>query len=310
MSVPNYKIPPTLDPNFERDLRTLANIIVENRGLIAQKLFANAISNAGIVSPTISTSSLIKLIDTIIIPTMQKFEGGWSDHPNDSGGATMRGVILTTFVSSFDSLFINTEIAQVRNAARQFNTRYPGWKNDPSKGKQALYVIAGYEDIASLWIVKFFCSSSCRYPIAIMTEDPILGYLIAEFCWGSGAGMFESNKIDDLARQFGWNGNKSQFAQFCTSLGNQSPLFTTNVFQARLNFILNISKPGSPNAVFRKGWLNRLINDPNDSKLATIVKINELFNLNTKGIFSFSTQELAHLKVKAEIYKTFKIDIP
>ena len=73
---------------------------------------------------------------------------------------------------------------------------------------------------------------------------------------------------------------------------------------------MDISRPESKNSVFRKGWLNRLVNDQKYSNIATLVKINELFNLNSRGEYQLSQEELQHLKVKAEIYKTLSIQIP
>lgn len=36
-------------------------------------------------------------------PTLRKWEGGWSDNPNDKGGATMCGVTLATFRQFYGS---------------------------------------------------------------------------------------------------------------------------------------------------------------------------------------------------------------
>lgn len=35
---------------------------------------------------------------SILIPFIQSWEGGWTDNPADSGGATMRGITLATFI--------------------------------------------------------------------------------------------------------------------------------------------------------------------------------------------------------------------
>jgi len=37
----------------------------------------------------------------LYIPVLKRFEGGWSDNPNDSGGATMCGVTLATYRKFF-----------------------------------------------------------------------------------------------------------------------------------------------------------------------------------------------------------------
>lgn len=34
----------------------------------------------------------------LLIPILEKWEGGWSDDPNDKGGATMKGITLRTYI--------------------------------------------------------------------------------------------------------------------------------------------------------------------------------------------------------------------
>lgn len=306
---PRYDTPPTLDPGFKADLDYFVQVATPNVGAIAEKLMANAIVESGVV-PRVSIAPLLKMIESIIEPVLQKFEGGWSDHPSDNGGATMRGIILTTFVSNFDYLFISSGIPAVKTAAQALNNKYPGWKQDASKSRQALYVVAGEAKIAALWIKKFFSDKNCRYPIAIMTEDPFLGYFFMECCWGTGPGVYQSNGFDEIVRGYGWDGSKSTFASFVTSLGNKTPELASKIIQRRLEFILEISAPGKSNSIFRKGWLNRLVNSPTNSNIALMVKINELFNLNSKGLFQLTPAELEHLKIKAEVYKTFSLVIP
>ena len=70
-----------------------------------------------------------------------------------------------------------------------------------------------------------------------------------------------------------------------------------------------ISVPESKNSVFRKGWLRRLVND-NGSDLMMLVKINEMFNQNTKGIYTFSASESEYLARKAETYKSLTLTLP
>ena len=307
---PRYDTPPTLDLGFKADLDYLVQVVNSNATAIAEKLLFNAVVEAGVTAPKVSIPPLVKMIESIIEPVLQKFEGGWSDHPSDSGGATMRGIILPTFTNNFDYLLISTAIPAVKTAAESLNRKYPGWKTDPSKSRQALYVVAGDAKVASIWIKKFFADKNCRYPIAVMTEDPFLGYFFMECCWGSGPGGYNNSGFDAIFREYGWNGSVSQFVPFIASLGNKTPELATKIVQRRLQFILDISAATKSNSIFRKGWLNRLINDPTNSNIALMVKINELFNLNSKGQFQLSRGELKHLKIKAEIYKTFSISVP
>lgn len=305
----SYTTPPILEPSLQQELTQLTNLAAQDADLIAEKMFTAAIQAAGI-TPKVSLKSLTQLVNSIIVPTTHQWEGLWSDHPNDSGGATNRGIILSTFTSSFDYIFIQCGTPRVRAAAQNFNARRGTWKTNSTIGKQALYVVGNNEKVAGLWIVKFLCDKSCRYPIAVMSEDAFLGFFLAECCWGSGPGCYQSNGFDTLARQYGWNGNTADWPSFCVSLGSRSPEFAAKLVEKRLQFILNISKPGSKNNVFRKGWLRRLANDTKNSNIAMLVKINEIFNLNSNGLFKLTQQELSHLNTKAESYKTFAINVP
>lgn len=307
----SYTTPPSLSPNLKQDIDTLTSIVKANVTAISQKLVDRAISSAGIISvPTISTAPLVRLIENIVIPTTHYWEGTWGDHPNDSGGATMRGVILNTLWSTFDDVLINTGISKVANAAIDFNNRQPTWKIDKQIGKQVLYVLLSDQKVAGLWIYKFLSDKYSRFPLAIMTEDPFLGWFLSEGVWNSGAGVFTDGGFDNVARSFGWNGDLGQFPTWCIALGDRTPEFATKLITRRAQYILDISKPESKNAVFRNGWLGRLVNDQKYSNIATLVKINETFCLNSKGEYQLSPAELQHLKIKAEIYKTLSIQIP
>jgi len=305
----SYTTPPTLSYGLQQELDSLAKLIARDYSTIAQNMFAAALQGAG-TAPKVSLPPLVQLVDRIITPTIHQWEGLYVDHPNDSGGATCRGVIVTTFTQTFDKIFISYGTQDVKNAVRSFNQRRPTWKSDLVLAKQVLYGLAKNEKVAGLWIVKFLCDPSCRYPIAVMAEDPFLGFFLAECCWGSGAGCYTTNGFDTVARQYGWNGSTSQWVSFIAGLGKRTPEFASKLVEKRLQFILNISKPESKNSVFRKGWLRRLVNDSKNSDISMMVKINELFNLNTEGAFNLSQAELAHLKVKAESYKSFSINVP
>jgi len=307
----SYTTPPSLNSNLKQDIDALASVIKNNVPSLTQKLVERAISSAGIVSvPTISISPLTRLVENIIIPTTYYWEGTWSDHPNDPSGATMRGVILNTFWSTFDDILINTGISEVADVAINFNNRQSTWKLDKQIGKQVLYGLLADPKIAGLWVYKFLSDKYCRFPLAIMTEDPFLGWFISEGVWSSGAGVFSDGGFDEVARSFGWNGDVGQFPNWCISLRDRTPEFAARLITRRVEYILNISKPESKNAAFRTGWLARVVNDQKYSNIATLVKINETFCLNSKGEYQLSPAELQHLKIKAEIYKTLSIQIP
>jgi hypothetical protein len=307
----SYTTPPTLDPTLQKDLNSLVAVFAANHKVIAKTILQAGIASAGLKTPKISLENLIQLIDTVIIPTTHKWEGGWSDHPSDSGGATMRGVILTTFRGLFDSMFINTAIPAVATAAQNWNKKYPNWKKDNELGKKMLYVVAGNPSVGGLFIYKFLASGSNRYPIAIMSEDPFLGFFLSECCWGSGAGVYSSSRadFDGLARKYGWDGSHAKWASFINGLGDKTVEFATQAILYRYNHLMRISKPGTKNNVFRKGWLNRLLNAV-DSNIMMLVKINENFNTNSSNQYKLSPSELAHLKRKADGYKQLNIELP
>jgi len=307
----SYQTPPTIDKILEQEMKAFASIASKNAPAIANALLSKALLAAGITKPKISLKSLIQLTDKLIIPTIHSFEGGWSDHPNDSGGATMRGVIVSSFTTNFDSIFLNTGVSEVKTAATNWNTKYPTWKTDLEFSKRFMYMVLGDAKVAGLWIHKFLASKSNRYPIAIMTEDPFLGFFFVECCWGSGPGVYGKNRadFDTLLSQYGWSGSQTSWSSFILSLGDKTPEIATKCLLNRFNHIMRISKPESKNGVFRKGWLNRLINDKN-SNMMMMIKINETFNLNESGLFSFTTAEAEHLNRKAAIYKTVELDFP
>ena len=307
----SYKTPPTLNPTLQQEINSMVTVFAANSTAIAEKITFKGLEASGVKATKVSLPPLIQLIDTVIVPTVHFWEGGWGDHPNDSGGATMRGVILATLNSLFNSIFIDTNIPQVKTAAEAWNRNHPNWRNDPQLGKQLLYLLAGDEKVGSLFIYKFLASGSNRYPIAIMTEDPFLGFFFAECCWGTGAGVYGSSyaDFDGLLKKFGWDGESSSWASFINSLGDKTPEIAMQAILYRYKHIMRISREGTKNNVFQTGWLRRLLND-NKSDLMMLVVINEKFNLNSGGAFQLSQAELQHLNRKAEIYKKLSLELP
>lgn len=303
-----YHTPPAVDPGIKAATESLKSTIVANYNNLARAMILGAVKASGITLK-IGPDPLIQLTEKLIIPIVQKVEGGWADDPSDSGGPTMRGVILKTLRGGFDDIFIKTNVPQVKAVAQAFNAKYGNWKTDNAIGKQFLYTLCNEHKIGALFIYKFMSSKSARYPIVMMSEDPWLGYFFFETVWGSGPAVYGSKyaNFDGVLQNYGWNGKS--FANYIHSLGDKTPEVAGKILRARYDHIIRISKPGTKNNQYRKGWLNRLINN-NDSNLKMVVKFNELFNLNTKGYFKFTPQEQEHLKRKAAIYKTFSIEIP
>jgi hypothetical protein len=306
-----YHTPPTIDPTLTSDINNMVKSFESSVDRIAFNLLSKALVNSGVTNPKVGLNPLIQLINTIIVPTTHKWEGTWVDHPNDSGGPTMRGVILNAFVSSFDDIFIATGVEPAATAARAFNSRYPKWKSDKELGKKVLYLVNNNTKVAGLFVYKFLASKAARYPIAVMTEDPWLGYFFAECVWGSGPAVYQKSRsdFDGLALKYGWNGNAATWNTFLAGLGDNVAKFATDALVYRYNHIMRISQPESKNAIFRKGWLRRLL-DGEDSKLGMLIKLNEIFNLNSKSMFKFTPSEAQHLSRVADIYKTINLSLP
>lgn len=307
----DYTTPPTLDPTLEQDLKSLANVIGSNAPAIAEKLLFKAVQESGVI-PMVSLPPLIQLVNTLIIPQIQTWEGGWGDHPNDSGGPTMRGVISLTLASLYDSIFIYTGIPTVVTAAKAFSAKYPTWKTDQELLKRVLYILCGDDRVGGLFFHYFLASKTNRYPIAVMTIDPWLGFFFTECVWGSGAYTYgsASTDIDGVAKKYGWTGgDQVKWISFIAGLGDKTAAFAVDSFVRRYEYIMAISVPENKNSVFRTGWLRRLIND-NGSDLMMLVKINEMFNQNTKGIYTFSASEQDYLARKAETYKSLNLTLP
>lgn len=305
-----YHTPPTSNPQLTAEITAMAKVFETHVDAMAYDMLSKALINSGVTSPKVGLTPLIQLINNIMIPSVHKWEGTWGDHPNDSGGPTCRGVILSAFTKMFDDIFISTGTPAAATA-RAFNSRHPTWKTDKELGKQVLYLVNINSKVAGLFVYKFLASKRARYPIAVMTQDPWLGFFFAECVWGTGPGVYGKNysDFDGLASKYGWNGNVATWNTFLASLGDNVAKFATEALLYRYNHIMRISKPESKNGIFRKGWLRRLMNSEN-SDLAMLVKYNEVFNLNSKSMFKFTPAEAAHLKRVAEIYKTINIELP
>jgi hypothetical protein len=313
-AVSPYKVPPQVSPQIKQATDILRNTIVANYNNIARAMIASAFKATGI-KPKIGPDALIQLTEKYVIPVMQKAEGGWVDDPRDRGGPTMRGVILKTLRGTFDDLFINSNVTQVKQLAQTFNGLF-NWKKDDAIGKQFLYTLCSESKIGALFIYKYMTTADARYPAVVMSEDPWLGFFFLESVWMTGSKVYKpfapkvgGADFDGVLKSYGWNGNNSSFVKYIHSLGDKTAEVAGKVLLARYNHFIKLSQPGMKDAVHRKGWLNRLLYD-NNSNLKMIVNLNEMFNLNSKGYFKFTQQEQEHLKRKGSVYKTFKVEIP
>jgi len=318
-----YTTPPIIESGFAKRCKEIADELDKNYEKIVKSFVERSLKASG-VEPAIRVSTLMKLAENFLIPQVHKSEGGWGDHPNDSGGPTMRGVISSTFQTNFNRLFIEAPKAAGLNSiaikAQALKKDFPNVASGARGGehvKGALYTFCSSPKVASLFIWGFLCSSNGGYPIVVMATDPWLGYIQFEMTWGGGPGAVFGNKnkayYDGVANlQFGRGGMGSTgWANWVAKeLGpDKAPEFAAACFASQVDFFDRISRPGNKNNVFRKGWFNRLINN-STSALKMCIIINEVFNKNSTGMFEFNEIEKEFLTKKAKIYESLTINYP
>lgn len=153
-------------------------------------------------------------------PKLLQLEGGFVYHPNDKGGATMKGVTLATYREHFGS---HKTIADLKNIP------YGEWQQ---------IMKAGYWD-------------KCK---ADQIESQSVAEITVDWCVNSG--LVGLRRVQELvgARPDGICG------PITLSLINSSnPKDLHNrILSARKQFFTNIVKRNPSQKVFMKGWMNRL----------------------------------------------------
>ena len=152
----------------------------------------------------------------------RSWEGGWSNHPNDPGGATMRGVTYKTFCAYRKSKGKpEPTLAQLRNiSAKEWNE----------------ILREGYWDKVK----------------ADKINDQWVTFLIVDCVWMSGPGY-----IKNIQRILGLTDDGIVGPKTLAKLNsmNGAELFNT-LWEQREQFFRRIGV--GKKAVFLKGWLNRL----------------------------------------------------
>lgn len=165
----------------------------------------------------------------LMIPKVLKWEGGWSDDPADSGGATMKGVTLATFRRYYGLNKTKSDLRKITNAQ---------WEH--------IFKV-GYWDR--------------------MKADDIRNQSLAELCvqtvWGSGPDWIRNIQRAIDVKDDGIVGPKTLAAL------NENPSRNFHrIWEARRVFFFNLCyhpDADAPNGVrptkrakFYKGWMNRL----------------------------------------------------
>ena len=155
----------------------------------------------------------------MMVSKVLKWEGGWSDNENDSGGPTMRGVTLKTFKHFFGKDKTKEDLKKITN-------------------EQWMYIFKkGYWDV--------------------MKADSIVNQSLAELCvqcvWGSGGGY-----VKNIQRAIGANADGIVGAGTLNVLNSAPEMCFRRIWDARKVFFLNICENNKKNAIFLNGWLRRL----------------------------------------------------
>lgn len=161
-----------------------------------------------------------------LVPFIKKWEGGYSDHPNDPGGATMMGITIGTF------------------------TQYRKIKGLPTPTKEDLKNISDAE-----WMDVLKSMFWDKWQGDLIHSQSVANCLVDWF-WGSG---YDGIKVPQ--RLLGVVSDGIVGAKTIEALNHQdSYLFWLHLIDERKIYIEKIIKYNPKLSVFRVGWLNR-IND-------------------------------------------------
>ena len=315
----DWRTPPTANATIDNGAAAFMSVVKANIQGIKAALINQSIAATKVTSPYLGGLAIANIVDKLVIGPTHAAEGGWGDHPNDSGGPTMRGVILVTFRGSFNNIFINTGIPAVSSAAQNFKKLgwYEGAKGSTGweLGKRALYKVCGDADVASLFVYVFASSKINKYPAAIMASEPFLGYLMHQGGWASGGGYFNMYKYNQAFQTIGYTGASAEQVAAVTRSNvvfDGTNLTTDKAFPVALsalgshaNWIL--SQQGTKNGVFVKGWLNRLVYNPSISWTHNLAGFVQAFE---SGQIATNSKEQAFLNAKAKLYKQTILNFP
>lgn len=107
-----------------------------------------------------------------LIPLILKWEGGFANHPNDKGGATNKGVTISTFRSVFGKDKTVQDLKNMTNEQWEyiFKSRFwDRWKADEIKNQSIANLLVDWLWASGIWGIK--------YPQAVLhtTVDGIVG---------------------------------------------------------------------------------------------------------------------------------------
>lgn len=155
-----------------------------------------------------------------LIPKIKQWEGGYSEHPNDNGGATNSGVTLSTFQSVYGKSKTKNDLKKMTPSQWEYiftKLYWDKWKADSIKNQS-------------------------------------IADILVDWVWMSGLGTIK--KIQELigTAADGIVGNKTISI---INSSNQEELFK-KIWDRRKAFYDSLVKKNPSQKVFMKGWMNRL----------------------------------------------------
>jgi len=164
-----------------------------------------------------------------LVPFIQKWEGGFSDHPLDKGGPTMKGITLGTFQWYRKSLGMpNPSVDDLKKISMEEWTAI----------LKTLYWDAWQADKIS---------------------SQAIASILVDWAWGSGTitSIKAFQNLTPALTTDGIVGDKTLGYINNATAESEVNLFN-RIWDARKAFLDNIVKKNPSQQVFYKGWMNRL----------------------------------------------------
>ena len=155
-----------------------------------------------------------------LIPIIKKWEGGYSDNPNDRGGATNSGVTLAVYQSVYGKSKTKNDLKRMTNDQWDYiftKLYWNKWKADDIKNQSIANILVDWVWMSGIGTIKKIQS------LFGLTADGIVGNKTLSY--------INSNNQEEIFKKI-WNRRKS----FYDSLVANNP----------------------SQKVFLKGWMNRL----------------------------------------------------
>ena len=155
-----------------------------------------------------------------LIPIIKKWEGGYSDNPNDRGGATNSGVTLAVYQSVYGKNKTKNDLKRMTNEQWDYiftKLYWNKWKADEIKNQSIANILVDWVWMSGTSTIKKIQS------LFVLTADGIVGNKTLSY--------INSNNQEEVFNKI-WNRRKS----FYESLVKNNP----------------------SQKVFLNGWMNRL----------------------------------------------------